>query len=181
MPVVIGFDYALGALFVLCLVEQVAGKGGKCGETHRGENTIGVHIADAFINRVNPLAHIFIAQWLHAVFFLGPADHRVESHIGDLVAVIEPEVLTVFLHKAGRDCLQFLFGHVVVEHFRGFDNVVIYTDEYHVFDVHGVLLCFCSNSSNRINWINTLHKCINKINKNRCLKRDLRLGRSLTN
>ena len=34
MPVIIGLDHALGALSILCLMEQVTGKGGKGGETH---------------------------------------------------------------------------------------------------------------------------------------------------
>ena len=150
MPVVIGFDHAFGALFVLCLVEQVAGKGREGWEADRGENAIGVHVTNTFVDRVDSLAHVFIAQWLHAVLFLGPAYHRVESHIAYLLALVEPKILAIFFHQAGRDGVQFFLGHVLVEHFRGFNNVVIYTDQYHVFEIHGELLCFCGN---RFYWV----------------------------
>ena len=61
------------------------------------------------------------------------------------MTLIKPEIFAVFRYQTGCNGLQLLLGHVVVEHFWGFDNVVIHTHQYHVFKLHGVLLSFFDN------------------------------------
>ena len=72
--------------------EELAAELREGGEAHRAEHAVGVHVPDPLVDVVAAGAHVVEGGGLDAVLLGRAADHRVEPDVGDLVAVVDPDV-----------------------------------------------------------------------------------------
>ena len=140
VPVVVGPDHGQGHVLVLGAAEELAAELRERREAHRAEDAVGVHVGDAGLDVVATVPHLGEGGRVDAVLVGRPAGDGVQPDVGQLLALVEPDVVARrVLDGLGRQVLVPL-GQVLVEHARWLDHVVVHADQDQVLDVHGVPL-----------------------------------------
>jgi len=116
-----------------------------CGEAHGAEHAVDRHVTDSFVHVVAADSHVVERGGLNAVLLRWAADDGVEADIGDLVAVVDPDVGPVLAADELR-CLVLILGRQQpVEHPPRLNDVVVDADQNHVLSAHFVLP-FCRST-----------------------------------
>src|SRR5690554_2864872 len=136
VPVVVRLEECQGIFLVLKLMEQAAIEGYYAWEVQRCEQAVGIHVFDPGIDIPGASAHLVERNGFAAVFFTNPTDDRVEPDVARTATLKEPVVRAVFIFAdlGGNGLL--CCGQVLVEHRRGFNDMVVDTYEDHVFNFH---------------------------------------------
>ena len=125
VPVVVGPQHVEAHVEVLRAAEQLAAELHEAREAHRAEQAVAVHVVDPLVDVVAAVADHVVAGRLDVVLLGRPPGDGVEPDVGDLAALVDPDVdAVVLVHALGRELLP-LLGKVVVEQGRGLDDVVV--------------------------------------------------------
>ena len=143
VPVVVGLHHGAGLVLVLAPGEELAAELGEGGEAHGAEHAVDRHVAHTLVHVVAADPHVLERGGLDAVLLGRAADHGVEPDVGDLVAVVEPDVGAVVLADELGRLVLVLGGQQPVEHPPGLDDMVVDADQDHVLSAHSVLP-FCT-------------------------------------
>ena len=139
VPVVVRADHARGELGVAALQEVLTTETGPRREAHRPEHTVDVHVAHALVHVVRADPDLAEVAGVHAPLGADATGHRVEAEARHLVTLHQPDIRAVVLGDHRRHVFAVLRREVVheeVAHGRRFYEVVVDTDEDHVFELH---------------------------------------------
>ncbi len=139
VPVVVGLEHGQGQVLVLGAGEELTAELDEGGEAHRAEDPVHVHVPDALVDVVAAGSHLGERGGLDPVLLRWPAHHGVQSHVGDLVALVRPDVDAVVLVDDPRCPVLPLGRDPAVEHVGRLDDVIVDTHEDEIFGLHGAL------------------------------------------
>ncbi|MNF85122.1 hypothetical protein D3C84_675080 [compost metagenome] len=135
VPVVVGLDRRQGYRTVGMHLETLASKAGESRKAQRTEHAIGVHVIDTVADVPGATAHLVVAQRLHAVLLLGPADHRIEAHVAGSLLLENPYITLSALDDMRLASLE-AGRHVASKGIWRLDCVIIDADENQIFNLH---------------------------------------------
>ena len=136
VPVVVGLHHRQRDVLVLGAGEQLAAELRERREAQRAEHAVGVHVLHPLVDVVAAGPHLVERRRLHAVLLRRPAGDRVERDVGDLLALVEPDVGAVVTGDELRRQVDVLGGQAALEEVRRLDHVVVDAHQHHVSDVH---------------------------------------------
>src|SRR5262249_41052926 len=119
--------------------EEPTGEARERREAHGAEHAVGVHVANPLVDVEATGTDLREARRFDAVLLLRATGDGVQPHVGDLGALVQPDIgVVVLVHDARRAVLPHV-GEVLVEQVRWLDDVVVDADEDQIFELHGWL------------------------------------------
>ncbi len=138
VPVVVGTDDTERQFLVVPGREHASREPGERGEVERRQHTTCVHVQHPLVDVPTASADLVEGRGLDAVLVLGSACNGIQADIGDHLAVEHPHVVACVGVLYRRNAIAKPQRHVLIEHVRRLDEMIVDADEDHVLDVHGV-------------------------------------------
>ena len=145
VPVVVGLHHGAGLVLVLAPGEELAAELGEGGKAHGAEHAVDRHVTHPLVDVVATDPHVVERGGLDAVLLGRAADDGVQADVGDLVAVVLPDVGPVLAADELGGLVLVLGRQQPVEHPPRLNDVVVDTDQDHVLSAHFVLP-FCRST-----------------------------------
>ena len=136
VPVVVGPHHRQGLVLVFPAREELAAELGERGEAHGAEHAVDRHVAHPLVDVETADPHVVERRRLEPVLLGRAADHGIEAHVGDLAAVVVPEVRTVGSPNQLWRLVLVLGRQQAVEHAARFDHMVVHADQDQIFGAH---------------------------------------------
>ena len=140
MPIIISAQMDQRLLLVLGQGEQAAVDAGEAGEIERCGNAVDIHVADTGMDVIAAGPQLLERGRLEAIFLARAANHGVEGHGLDLLTLVFPVIAAVPTNLQLGRAGQRSAGKVLIKDVSGFGDVIIDTDDHHVFHLHDNLL-----------------------------------------
>ena len=137
VPVVVGLQHGERQVLVLRPGEELPAELDERGEAHRSEHAVHVHVPDPLVDVVAAGPHLGERGGLDAVLLGGPSHDGVQPDVGDLVALVGPDVDPAVLVDDPRGAVLPLGRHPALEHVGRLDDMVVDTHEDEILCVHG--------------------------------------------
>src|SRR5581483_6610165 len=136
VPVVVGAQHRQTEVLVLSAGEVLTAELRVGREVHRGDDAVGVHVADPFVDVVAALADFAEFGWLGAVLVRWAARDGVEPDVGGFLTLEYPGVGPVGPLDQLRYVVFVLVGDVTLEHVGRFHKVVVHGNQDEVVHFH---------------------------------------------